>query len=379
VESGAAGRSATRKLRHECRGGTGYPAGVIRDRVPLAPLTTLEVGGPARHFADATNEAMVAGALGWARARGLPVAILGGGSNVVVPDAGFDGLVVRVAPRGRSFQPERGGTVAVTAAAGEPWDDLVADTVGRGLAGLECLSGIPGLTGATPIQNVGAYGQEVADTIRSVRVLDRDSSGVHDLAAAACGFGYRDSRFKREPERFVVLGVTFGLRAGGPPSIRYPELAAALAALPAPTLADTRDAVLALRARKSMVLRAGDPNRRSAGSFFTNPIVDPATADQAARRAGVAVDQMPRFAAGPGRVKLSAAWLIEHAGFGKGTRRGAVGISTAHALALVNLGGGSAGELLALAAEIRAAVRDRLGITLMPEPVVLGAAASGGS
>src|SRR6185312_2224597 len=185
------------------------------------------------------DDAAVVEALRWAVARGLPIAILGGGSNVVVPDAGFDGLVVRVAPRGRQFQPLAGGTVAVTAAAGEPWDDLVAETVARGLAGLECLSGIPGLAGATPIQNVGAYGQEVAETLQAVRVLDRATLQVRELDGAACAFGYRDSRFKREPDAFVVLGVTFVLRPGAP-AVRYPELAAALASNVAPSVGDVR-------------------------------------------------------------------------------------------------------------------------------------------
>ena len=364
--------------REDLKGRNGYPDRVIRDRVPLAPLTTLEVGGDARHFTEATDEAAVVAALRWAAARELPVAILGGGSNVVVSDAGFDGLVIRVAPRGLRFDAAVDGTVTVTAAAGEPWDALVAQTVARGLAGLECLSGIPGLAGATPIQNVGAYGQEVADTIRSVRVLDRATLEARDLPAAECGFGYRDSRFKREPHAFVVLAVTFALRPGAPPTLRYPELASALAAeaesATVPTLDDARAAVLALRAKKSMVIRAGDPNRRSAGSFFTNPVVDPAVADAVARRAAVAPDAMPRFPAGAGRVKLSAAWLIERAGFGKGFRRGPVGISTAHALALVNLGGARAADLLSLAAEIVTAVRDRFGVALQPEPVLLGGA-----
>ncbi|HVY36929.1 MAG TPA: UDP-N-acetylmuramate dehydrogenase [Polyangia bacterium] len=346
---------------------------MIRDRVPLAPLTTLEVGGDARHFTEATDEAAVGAALRWAAARDLPVAILGGGSNVVVADAGFDGLVIRVAPRGLRFDAAADGTMLLTAAAGEPWDALVAETVARGLGGLECLSGIPGLAGATPIQNVGAYGQEVADTIRSVRVLDRATLQVREMDAADCGFGYRDSRFKREPHAFVVLAVTFVLRPGAPPALRYPELAAALAGATAPTLAEARAAVLTLRARKSMVIRAGDPNRRSAGSFFTNPVVEASVADEVARRAGTAGAGMPRFPAGPGRNKLSAGWLIEQAGFAKGLRRGAVGISTAHALALVNLGGARAADLLALAAEIVSGVRDRLGITLVPEPVLLGA------
>lgn len=345
-----------------------YPAAVIQDRVPLAPLTTLELGGPARHFTEAADEAAVVEALRWAAARQLPVAVLGGGSNVVVPDAGFDGLVIRVALRGSRFQPMDDGTVGLTAAAGEPWDDLVAAAVARGLGGIECLSGIPGLAGATPIQNVGAYGQEVADTIRSVRVLERATLQLRELGAGECRFGYRDSRFKREPDAFVVLGVTFSLRPGAAPAARYAELAAQAPA----TLAHAREAVLALRAKKSMVIRAGDPNRRSAGSFFMNPVVDAAEADQVALRAGVAPDQMPRFPDGAGRVKLSAGWLIERSGFPKGTHRGPVGVSTAHALALVNLGGARTDQLVALAQEIRGAVRQRLGIALAPEPVLLG-------
>jgi len=345
---------------------------VIRDGVPLAPLTTFELGGPAAHLTEATDDAAIAEALRWAGARQLPVAILGGGSNVVVADAGFEGLVIRIATRGRSFQPLPDGSVDLTAAAGEPWDDLVADTVARGLAGLECLSGIPGLAGATPIQNVGAYGQEVAQTIRRVRVLDRGTLGISELDATDCAFGYRDSRFKRDPDRFVVLAVTFALRPAGAPALRYPELAAALGGTGDPSLADVRAAVLALRAKKSMVLAPDDPNRRSAGSFFMNPVVSAAEADAVAQRAGVATQAMPRFPAGGGRVKLSAGWLIERAGFPKGTRRGPVGISTAHALALVNLGGARTDQLLGLAAEIQDAVRQRLGVALAREPVLLG-------
>ena len=248
---------------------------MIRDGVPLAPFTTLELGGPARHFAEATDEAGVVEALRWADARKLPVAMLGGGSNLVVADAGFDGLVVRMATRGVRFETSK-GEAEVTAAAGEPWDALVAEAVARGLGGLECLSGIPGLVGATPIQNVGAYGQEVAETIRAVRVLERGTWRTHELPPAACGFGYRDSAFKRAPARFVVLAVTFGLRPGGAPALRYRELAESLVRRgQAPTLADARAAVLALRAKKSMLVTAGrsqpaqrrlvlhEPDRRS--------------------------------------------------------------------------------------------------------------------
>ena len=349
---------------------------VIRDGVPLAPFTTLELGGPARHFVDAADEGAVVEALRWADGRKLPVAILGGGSNMVVSDAGFDGLVVRIATRGVRFETA-GGDATVTAAAGEPWDALVAESVGRGLGGLECLSGIPGLVGATPIQNVGAYGQEVAETIRAVRVLERGSWQTRALSPEECGFGYRESNFKREPTRFVVLAVTFGLRPGAAPALRYRELAERLAGsgtTAPPTLADARAAVLALRAGKSMLVTAGDPNRRSVGSFFTNPIVAAAEAEAVAARAGVDGTRMPRWPTSDGRVKLSAGWLIERAGVARGLRRGPVGVSSAHALALVHHGGGTTAALIALAREIREAVRSRFGVTLVPEPTFVGVA-----
>jgi UDP-N-acetylmuramate dehydrogenase len=348
----------------------------IRDDVPLAPLTTLELGGRARHLVEAADEPTIIAALAWAASRGEPAMVLGGGSNVVVADGGFDGLVIRIATRGRAYA-EEGGEVRVTAAAGEPWDELVGDTVARGLAGLECLSGIPGLAGATPIQNVGAYGQEVADTIRAVRVVDRQGGSILELPPSACGFAYRDSAFRRAPERHVVLSVTFGLRPGGAPTLRYGELSDALArdGVPA-TLAATRKTVLALRRRKSMVIDAADPNRRSVGSFFTNPIVAAGVADGLAARAAAdglvaAPTDVPRWPAGPGRVKLSAGWLIERAGL-KDLRRGHVGVSSAHALALVHHGGGSTDELLRLARTIRDEVRNRFGITLAPEPIFVG-------
>ncbi len=350
---------------------------MIRDGVPLAPFTTLELGGPARHFVEATDEGAVVEALCWADGRKLPVALLGGGSNMVVSDAGFDGLVVRIATRGLRFETS-GGDVTVTAAAGEPWDALVDEAVGRGLGGLECLSGIPGLVGATPIQNVGAYGQEVAETIRAVRVLERGSWQTRELSPEACGFGYRESNFKREPTRFVVLAVTFGLRPGAAPALRYRELVENLSAAGTskapPTLADARAAVLALRAKKSMLVIAGDPNRRSVGSFFTNPIVAAAEAEAVAVRAGDDGISMPRWPAGDGRVKLSAGWLIERAGITKGLRRGPVGVSSAHALALVHHGGGTTAALIALGQEIREAVRMRFGVTLVPEPTFVGVA-----
>jgi UDP-N-acetylmuramate dehydrogenase len=295
----------------------------------------------------------------------------------VVGDAGFDGLVVRVVPRGvRSAAKD--GVVLVRAAAGESWDALVARSVARGLAGLECLSGIPGLVGATPIQNVGAYGQEVGETVRAVRVVDRTTGQVSELPAAACAFSYRDSAFKRTPDRHVVLAVTFALRPGGEPAIRYPELRHALGD-GSPSLAEVRAAVLALRRRKSMVLDPADPNRRSVGSFFTNPVVpreQSARAIERAVREGLVTrpEEVPVFPAAGGAVKMAAGWLIEHAGMSKGFRRGAVGISSNHALALVHHGGGTTTELLALAREVMAAVEARFAIRLVPEPTLLGAA-----
>jgi UDP-N-acetylmuramate dehydrogenase len=351
---------------------------VIHDGVPLAPLTTLELGGPARHLTTVPDRETLVEALGWARARGLPVLVLGGGSNLVIGDAGFSGLVVRIASRGVSYADEGAGIVRVEVAAGEPWDELVADAVRRGLTGIECLSGIPGLAGATPIQNVGAYGQEVADVIRSVHVVERDGAAPAELGPAQCRFDYRDSVFKNQPDRWIVIGVTFALRAGATPVMRYRELEQALASLaPAPpTVAGVRDAVLRLRRAKSMVIDAADPNRRSVGSFFTNPIlpasdVDPLIARW--RRAGLigAGEAVPQFPAAGERTKLSAAWLIEHAGFAKGFRRGAVGISSRHALALVHYGGGTTAELLALAEQIQDGVEHRLGVRLAREPVVL--------
>ena len=348
------------------------------DDVPLAPLTTLELGGPARHLVRARDDRAISDAVAWAAARGLPLVVLGGGSYLVVPDAGFDGVVLKIETRGMTFG--EGGFV--TAAAGEPWGELVAATVARGWAGLECLTGIPGLVGATPIQNVGAYGQEVGDVIREVRALERRTGRVVTLPASACGFGYRDSRFRRHPDEHVVLEVTFGLRPGGAPRIAYKELEDALAAgeivgsaRSLPVVADT---VRALRARKSMVIDPGDPNRRSVGSFFTNPLLDRASFDALAARAvaaGVvpAATEVPRFEAGDGRRKVPAAWLIERAGFTKGLRRGAVGISSAHALALVHHGGGTTAALLALAQEIEDGVRARFGVSLEREPIVLGA------
>ena len=349
------------------------------DDVPLAPLTTLELGGTARHLVEVVDEDGVAAAVAWAGECGLPLVAMGDGSNIVVADAGFHGVVLRVGLRGRRVVRD-GARVLLEVAAGEPWDDVVSAAVAEGWAGIECLAGIPGRVGATPIQNVGAYGQEVAETIHAVRAYDRTTGRVVELAPAACGFGYRDSRFKREPDGYVVMAVTFALRPAGAPTLRYSELEAAVAAAVdgrAPAIADVAAIVRRLRARKSMVLHPDDPNRRSVGSFFTNPVVTAAEAAAVVDRAvasGVArqAADVPRFPGPDGRVKLSAGWLIERAGFAKGSRRGPVGVSSNHALALVHHGGGTTAELVDLAREIRAAVVERFAVTLTPEPVALG-------
>jgi UDP-N-acetylmuramate dehydrogenase len=350
----------------------------MREDVPLRTLTTLELGGPARAMVDVEREGDVREALAWAEASNLPVAVIGSGSNLVVADAGFPGLVLRVGLRGVSVRRGGAGDVIVTAAAGECWDDLVAQAVREGWGGLECLSGIPGTVGATPIQNVGAYGQEVAETVTSVRALDRTTLLVEELGASACRFGYRESTFRRSPDRWIVLAVTYRLAPGAAAAVRYPELTQLLGARHAePTLEAARTAVLELRRRKSMVLDADDPNRRSVGSFFVNPVVERQRADEVARRAVAAgvvrsAGELPRFAAGYGREKLSAAWLVERAGFPRGTTRRAVGISSRHSLVLVNHGGASSADLVALAREIRAGVAARFGVLLGPEPVFLG-------
>ena len=345
---------------------------VVREHVALAPLTTLGVGGAARWFVAAIDEATVVAAHAWARARGVALRVLGGGSNLLVADAGVDALVLQVGLRGITTCADT-GDLQVTAAAGEPWDGLVRHTVEHGWAGLECLSGIPGLVGATPIQNVGAYGQEVADTIAAVRALDTRSGEIATLPAARCGFAYRDSVFKRdEPGRWVVLAVTYRLHPGGPPTVSYADVARQLGTAAAPTLAATRAAVLTIRRAKSMVLDdPADANRRSCGSFFLNPILAAAEADAVTVRAGD--PSIPRWAQPDGRVKLSAAWLIEHAGFSRGERAGPVGLSSRHTLAIVAHDGARAADVAAFAQRLQATVQARFGVTLTPEPVFWGA------
>ncbi|HEU5391606.1 MAG TPA: UDP-N-acetylmuramate dehydrogenase [Streptosporangiaceae bacterium] len=346
----------------------------------LADFTTVGLGGPARAFVRAETEDELIDAVRTADAAGEPVLILGGGSNLVVADEGFDGTVIQVATLGvrRGGAGRGAGAGELTVAAGEEWDGFVARTVAEGLAGLECLSGIPGLTGATPMQNVGAYGQEVSDTITRMRVWDRDAAEILEIPAAQCGFGYRTSRF-RGSARFVVLSVTFALAVQSRSApVRYAELAAALGVAPGAQVdgAEARAAVIELRQRKGMVIDPADPDTRSTGSFFLNPVLDAATVAgvEAAARARSGPDvRVPRFDAGNGQVKVSAAWLIERAGFTRGYNPGdGARISAKHTQALVNTGSASTAAFLALAREIRDGVRAAFGVTLHPEPILIG-------
>jgi UDP-N-acetylmuramate dehydrogenase len=350
--------------------------GVPGTGVRLARFTTLRVGGPARAFVTATTTDAVIDAVSACDATGEPVLVLGGGSNLLVADEGFAGTAVRVQTRGQDVDAaDLCGGVALRVAAGEPWDEVVALSVERGWSGIEALSGIPGLTGATPLQNVGAYGQEVAETIAAVRTWDRQDRRVRTLASADCEFGYRTSRLKeerfRDGPRFVVLEVTFQLLVGElSRPVRYAELARRLGVEPggrAPTSA-VREAVLALRRGKGMVLDAADHDTWSAGSFFTNPVLDPAAAADLPAEA-------PRWPMPDGRVKTSAAWLIEHAGFTRGHGLpGPASLSTKHTLALTNRGRARTADLLALAREVRDGVRTAFAVTLVPEPVLVGCA-----
>jgi UDP-N-acetylmuramate dehydrogenase len=333
--------------------------------------TTLRLGGPARSWVKVTSEAELVEAVTAADDAGEPVLVLGGGSNLVVSDSGFGGTVVEVATTGITADADDPddlaclGAVTVTVAAGESWDDLVAHAVKQGWVGVEALAGIPGLVGATPIQNVGAYGQEVSQTIAQVRTWDRGESALRTFSASECGFGYRTSRFKQEPLRYVVLDVTFLLRQGtlGAP-VQYAELARTLGVeigerAPLP---DVREAVLDLRRSKGMVLDPDDHDTWSAGSFFTNPIVDP----------DLVPEGSPAWPQADGRVKTSAAWLIERSGFGKGYGEGRVRLSTKHTLAITNRGDATTAELIELARAVRNGVRERFGIELVNEPVLVG-------
>ena len=341
----------------------------LQENVSLAPLTTIGIGGPPRFFFRATSVDEVREALAWAGERNLNVFFLGGGSNLLIADAGFDGLVVHLALRGITVESEDRHAM-VKVAAGEPWDAFVEHAVMNGWAGIECLSGIPGSTGATPIQNVGAYGQEVAETIARVEALDRTTGTVVWFTNWECRFGYRSSLFKNvDRDRYVVLSVTFRLERGGRATIRYPELHRFVEerCVSVEDLRGVRGAVIAIRKRKGMVLDPDDPDTRSDGSFFMNPIL---SAGQYAAFARIA-PEAPHFPFGD-EVKLSAAWLIEHAGFHKGFVHGNVGLSSKHTLAVVNRGGGTAAEVRELVDRIQSRVRETFGVEMHPEPNFIG-------
>ncbi|MFE1577292.1 UDP-N-acetylmuramate dehydrogenase [Streptomyces fradiae] len=341
---------------------------------PLAPLTTFRLGGPARRLITARTDDEVVAAVREADRAGTPLLVVGGGSNLVIGDKGFDGTALHIATRGFSLDGTR-----LELAAGEVWSDAVARTVEAGLAGVECLAGIPGSAGATPIQNVGAYGQEVASTLTEVVAYDRRAEETVTLTGAECAFSYRHSRFKAEPDRYVVLRVRFELEDAGGMSapIRYAETARALGVGPGDRVpvAAARETVLALRAGKGMVLDPDDHDTWSAGSFFTNPILDDtayaAFLDRVRDRLGPDTAP-PAYPAGEGRTKTSAAWLIDKAGFTKGYGAGPARISTKHTLALTNRGEATTEDLLALAREVVEGVRDAFGVTLVNEPVTIG-------
>lgn len=346
---------------------------LIRENVPLAPLTTLGVGGPARFFAEAATAEDVRRVVHSAGERGLPLFVLGGGSNLVISDAGWPGLVLRIRIAGVE-EREEGGKTVFDVGAGEEWDGFVARAVARNCAGIECLSGIPGSVGGTPVQNVGAYGQEVSETIESVQALDLKDGQLRELCNPACGFAYRTSIFNSsERGRYIILRVTYALTPGGRPRLEYADLKKYFAGRDAPpTLAEVRQAVRHIRAGKAMLIVPGDEDCRSAGSFFKNPVLTSVQHQQLCERAAALKLQVPTYPALSAQHKVSAAWLVEHSGLTKGYTRGPVGISRKHALAIVNRGRATAADVVALKNEIQRRVMDTFGIQLSPEPVFVG-------
>jgi UDP-N-acetylmuramate dehydrogenase len=345
----------------------------LQQNVPLAPLTTLGVGGPARWFVEARSAQEVFDAVNQARELGTQLFVLGGGSNLVVSDEGWPGLVLKIAIEGIDERREN-GTQLFEAGAGVEWDAFVAHTVRRNCPGIECLSGIPGTVGGTPVQNVGAYGQEVSQTIHSVQALDLNGGTIFDFCNEACEFTYRSSIFNTYARgRFIILRVTFALEPDGEPRLEYADLKHYFASrkISAPTLQETRDAVREIRRQKGMLIVEGDEDCSSAGSFFKNPVV---TAPRFVELSALALQRgftMPSFETAQG-IKVPAAWLVEHSGFYKGYMRGPVGISRKHALAIVNRGGAKAADVVALKDDIQQRVRDEWNVELQPEPVFLG-------
>ncbi len=349
----------------------------LSENVPLAPHTSLGVGGNARYFLDALDEHDLAEGLNFAETRGCPTFILGRGSNLVISDAGFDGLVIRMRLRGIRDQTIS-KTALISVAAGEEWDAFVQYAVERNLGGVEALSGIPGSVGATPIQNVGAYGQEVSEAVETVKVLDRKTMICRHLTCAECGFSYRESIFNgSELNRYIILEVSFRLLQDAAPCLRYEDIRRRLSERDRPTLLDVRKAVLEIRGEKAMLLKEGDPDCRSAGSFFKNPVLDAASIaaiEEAARTKGSLTwgESIPCHKTASGDIKIPAAWLIERAGFFKGYTRGQVAISSRHSLALTNRGNATAVEIINLMREIQSGVFAIFKIRLRPEPVFVG-------
>jgi UDP-N-acetylmuramate dehydrogenase len=352
----------------------------IQENIPLAPLTTLRVGGSARYFTELKREDEVREAVQFAKTRSLPLFVLGGGSNLVVADSGWPGLVLRIAIGGiatPNANDAAGSAVLFSVGAGVNWDDFVAQAVVQNCAGVECLSGIPGSVGGTPVQNVGAYGQEVADTIESVRAFDLKEDRIVVLPKPACGFRYRSSIFNTsERGRYIILRVNYRLQRGGAASLKYADLqehfADRLSQKKMPSLAETREAVREIRRSKGMLIVPGDPDCRSVGSFFKNPVLTETRLQELATRAATKGLEVPSYPALDARHKVSAAWLVEHSGFSKGYAVGAVGISHKHALALINRGDAKASDIVALKDEIQHAVQEAWGIPLETEPVFAG-------
>ena len=353
------------------------PALKFKEFIPLAAYTTFRIGGPARFFCEVKEETEFAVAVSFAKQRNLPLFVLGGGSNLLVSDAGFDGVVLRVGVPVSKGEHRHRESVLLKVGAGENWDDVVLHAVDRGYAGIECLAGIPGDVGGTPVQNVGAYGQEVAETIAEVRAYDLETGAFADLDHEACRFGYRRSLFNTEARgRYIVTAVTYKLRPGGEPALRYADVKRHFAAQTEkgekPTLRQVYDAVRSIREQKGMLAGQGGPDGRSAGSFFKNPVIPLATLPQIALKGGCRPEEIPQYPGGDGMVKLAAAWLVEQAGFHKGFAMGRAAISSRHTLALVNLGDATAAEVIALRDAVTTGVKDKFSIQLEQEPVMLG-------
>jgi UDP-N-acetylmuramate dehydrogenase len=349
---------------------------LLLENIPMAPLTTIKIGGPAKYFVEARSIGEVQEAVAFARSRNLPLFVLGGGSNLLVADSGWPGLVLRIALQGidRQAAHDDEGKTLFEVGAGESWDKFVSRAVMSRCAGVECLSGIPGSVGGTPVQNVGAYGQEVSETISSVQVLDLKDGVVRELCSQACGFAYRTSIFNTSDRgRFIVLRVTYALTPEGQPRITYADLKRQFEGRETPpNLAETREAVRHIRALKGMLIVAGDPDGQSAGSFFKNPVLSEEQHEELRNRAASRGLTIPSYPALETHKKVSAAWLVEHSGFSKGFGSGRAGISSKHALALVNRGAARAADILALKEQIQQRVHEIWGIRLEPEPVMVG-------